>query len=129
MANSLQRIRGIKNVGVFHVMGQSNLALPIDRDKCANWNVSVQAVQNVVQTAVGGLAFTQMIEGERTFDITLRWPERLRNNERRYPQHSRRRRQQRRRPPMPCPRCRTTVLTGASTGPRLDRQQQCRCPR
>jgi heavy metal efflux system protein len=81
MANSLLRIRGIKNVGVFRVMGQSNLALPIDRAKCASWNVSVQAVQNVVQTAVGGLGVTQMIEGERAFDVTLRWPERLRNNE------------------------------------------------
>jgi heavy metal efflux system protein len=81
MANSLHRIRGIRNVGVFHIMGQSNLALPIDRDKCANWNVSVQAVQNVVQTAVGGLGVTQMIEGERVFDVTLRWPERLRNSQ------------------------------------------------
>jgi cobalt-zinc-cadmium resistance protein CzcA len=81
MANSLLQIHGIKNVGVFHVMGQSNLSLPIDRAKCANWNASVQSVQNVVQTAIGGLAVTQMIEGERTFDVTLRWPERLRNNE------------------------------------------------
>jgi cobalt-zinc-cadmium resistance protein CzcA len=81
MANSLLQIKGIKNVGVFHVMGQSNLALPIDRAKCANWNASVQAVQNVVQTAIGGMGVTQMIEGERTFDVTLRWPERLRNNE------------------------------------------------
>jgi cobalt-zinc-cadmium resistance protein CzcA len=78
VANSLLQIRGIKNVGVFHIMGQSNLSLPIDRSKCANWNVSVQ---NVVQTAIGGLSVTQMIEGERTFDVALRWPERLRNNE------------------------------------------------
>ena len=38
-------------------------------------------VNNVIQTAVGGKAFTQMIEGEKIFDITLRWPERLRSNE------------------------------------------------
>jgi heavy metal efflux system protein len=81
MANSLRQVHGIKNVGVFRVVGQSNLALPIDRAKCANWNVTVQAVQNVVQTSVGGLSMTQMIEGERAFDVTLRWPERLRNNE------------------------------------------------
>ena len=81
VANSLHQIRGIKNVGVFRVMGQSNLALPIDRAKCAQWNVSVQAVQNVVQTAIGGLGVTQMIEGERAFDITLRWPSQLRDNE------------------------------------------------
>ena len=36
-------------------------------------------VQNVIQTAIGGLACTQMIEGEKDFDVTLRWPENLRD--------------------------------------------------
>jgi cobalt-zinc-cadmium resistance protein CzcA len=80
VASALERVRGIKNVGVFHIMGQSNLTLPIDRDKCAHWNVTAQGVQNVIQTAVGGLACTQMIEGEKNFDVTLRWPEKLRDN-------------------------------------------------
>src|SRR5262249_22143630 len=53
----------------------------IDRPKCALWNVSVADVQNVIQTAVGGKACTQVIEGERAFDLTVRWPARLRNNE------------------------------------------------
>ena len=38
-------------------------------------------MQDALATAVGGKAFTQMVEGERTFDITLRWPERLRMDE------------------------------------------------
>ena len=59
---------------MFRIKGQSNLEFPIDREKCALWNVSVADVQDVIQTAVGGKAFTQMIEGEKTFDITLRWP-------------------------------------------------------
>ena len=63
------------------IKGQSNLEFPIDREKCALWNVSVADVQDALQTAVGGKAFTEMIEGERTFDITLRWPEGLRKNE------------------------------------------------
>jgi cobalt-zinc-cadmium resistance protein CzcA len=41
----------------------------------------VSDVQNVLQTAVGGKAFSQMIEGEKTFDIALRWPERLRQTQ------------------------------------------------
>ncbi|HTU25985.1 MAG TPA: efflux RND transporter permease subunit [Pirellulales bacterium] len=80
VASALEQVRGIKNVGVFHIMGQSNLTLPIDRDKCAHWNVTAQGVQNVIQTAIGGLACTQMIEGEKNFDVTLRWPEKLRDN-------------------------------------------------
>ena len=76
----LQKINGIEDIGVFRVKGQTNLEFPIDREKCARWNVNVSDVQNVLQTAVGGKAFTQMIEGEKTFDITLRLPENYRSN-------------------------------------------------
>jgi cobalt-zinc-cadmium resistance protein CzcA len=41
----------------------------------------VADVQNALQTAVAGKPFTQMIEGEKSFDVTLRWPERLRESE------------------------------------------------
>ena len=66
------------DAGVFHIMGQSNLTFPVDRQRCARWGVNVADVQDVIATAVGGKAFSQMIEGERSFDIALRWPERLR---------------------------------------------------
>lgn len=77
----LAQVPGIQNVGVFSILGQTNLELNIDRDKCAAWNVSIADVQNALSTAVGGKAFTQMVEGEKTFDITLRWPARLRSDE------------------------------------------------
>jgi cobalt-zinc-cadmium resistance protein CzcA len=77
----LAQVRGMADVGVFRVKGQPSLEFPVDREKCKTWGVNVADVQNVVQTAVGGKAFSQMIEGERSFDVTLRWPERLRNNE------------------------------------------------
>lgn len=77
----LSGIQGIENPAVYCILGQANLEFPVDRYKCALWNVSVSDVQNALQTAVGGKAFTQMIEGEKTFDITLRWPQRLRENE------------------------------------------------
>jgi cobalt-zinc-cadmium resistance protein CzcA len=79
--NGLGAIRGIENVGVFRIKGQSNLEFPPDRAKCAYWGVSVADVENVVQTAVGGQAFSKMTEGEKSFDITLRWPARLRSDE------------------------------------------------
>ncbi len=80
-AGELTKVRGIQNVGVFSILGQTNLEFAIDREKCAKWNVSIADVQDALATAVGGKAFTQMVEGERTFDITLRWPERLRMDE------------------------------------------------
>lgn len=78
---TLSQVRGIENVGIFRIKGQANLEFAIDRGKCALWNVSVSDVQDVLATAVGGKSLTQVVEGERKFDVTLRWPERLRYNE------------------------------------------------
>jgi len=78
---ALRHVSGIKDVGLYRTMGQTNLELPIDRKKCSLWNVSVADVHNVIQTAIGGKMVSQMIEGEKSFDITLRWPQRLRNDE------------------------------------------------
>src|SRR5207253_3680397 len=72
--NVLAGVRGIENAGVFRIKGQSNLELTVDREKCKLWNVNIADVHNVIQTAIGGKACTQMIEGERTFDVTVRWP-------------------------------------------------------
>jgi cobalt-zinc-cadmium resistance protein CzcA len=73
-------VPGITNVGIFSIKGQTNLEFMIDAEKCARWNVSTADVQDVVQTAVGGQTLTKIVEGERTFDLTLRWPYRLRSS-------------------------------------------------
>lgn len=78
--STLAAIPGIENPGVFRIQGQSNLEFPIDRQRCSRWNVSVGDVCDVIETAVGGKAVTQMTEGERIFDVTLRWPFRLRQD-------------------------------------------------
>ncbi|MDX1945754.1 MAG: efflux RND transporter permease subunit [Pirellulaceae bacterium] len=77
----LRQIPGITSVGVFRVQGQPNLELPIDPNKCNYWAVSVEDVNAVIQTAVGGKPCTRMIEGEKRFDIALRFPEHLRSSE------------------------------------------------
>jgi cobalt-zinc-cadmium resistance protein CzcA len=79
--STLDKVDGMKEVGIFYIKGQPNLEIAVDRQKCNRWGVMVADVENAIQTAVGGKAFTQMIEGEKTFDITLRWPERLRGDE------------------------------------------------
>ncbi|HWB11768.1 MAG TPA: efflux RND transporter permease subunit [Pirellulales bacterium] len=76
----LTGIPGIANVGVFRVLGQPNLEIPVDPRKCNYWGVTVSDVEDVVEIAIGGKSFSQMIEGEKRFDIALRWPERLRGN-------------------------------------------------
>jgi cobalt-zinc-cadmium resistance protein CzcA len=77
----MRGVPGVVDAGVYRIMGQSNLELPIDRQKCALWNIRPADVHSVIQCAIGGQAVSQMIEGEKSFDITIRWPEHLRMDE------------------------------------------------
>ncbi|MCE9607080.1 MAG: efflux RND transporter permease subunit [Planctomycetia bacterium] len=76
----LMTVPGIENVGIFSIKGQTNLEFAIDSEKCARWNVSTADVQDVIQTAVAGKSLSKIVEGERSFDLTLRWPRRLRSS-------------------------------------------------
>jgi heavy metal efflux system protein len=78
---ALQDIRGVENVGVFHIRGQSHLELRVDPEKCQKWGVMTADVNNVISSALGAKAMCSMIEGEKQFDIAIRWPQRLRDNE------------------------------------------------
>jgi cobalt-zinc-cadmium resistance protein CzcA len=80
VAEILKSVRGIEHVGLFHIVGQPNLEIEIDRDLCARHGVNVADVETVVQVAIGGAAFTQMVEGEKLYDIILRLPVTLRND-------------------------------------------------
>jgi cobalt-zinc-cadmium resistance protein CzcA len=77
----LKGIEGVEDVGVFRVKGQPNLELALDRDKCQTYGASDSDVLAVLKSAVGGQPCSTMIEGEKKFDITLRWPEALRASE------------------------------------------------
>jgi cobalt-zinc-cadmium resistance protein CzcA len=79
--NILQDIPGIANVGIFHVRGVSHLEFRVDSAKCQKWGVTTADVNNVVQAAVGAMAMTSMVEGEKLFDVSLRWPKWRRSNE------------------------------------------------
>jgi cobalt-zinc-cadmium resistance protein CzcA len=76
----LKTVPGIESVGMFHVVGQPNLLIEIDRGLCARYGVNVADVEKVVQVAIGGEAFSQMVEREKLFDIVLRLPPEMRND-------------------------------------------------
>ncbi|MFO0952553.1 MAG: CusA/CzcA family heavy metal efflux RND transporter [Isosphaeraceae bacterium] len=80
IATVLQSVRGIENVGLFHLIGQPNLEIQIDRDRCARYGLNVADVEAVVQVAIGGRAFSVMVEGEKFYDIVLRLPVDLRDD-------------------------------------------------
>ncbi len=76
----LATVPGIENAGLFHIMGQPNLEIRIDREECARYGVNVADVESAVQVAIGGRAFSQMVEGEKLFDIVLRLPYDMRDD-------------------------------------------------
>jgi cobalt-zinc-cadmium resistance protein CzcA len=79
--NALQKVQGIEDVGVFRVMGQQSLELMDDYAKLQPWGAGAGDVNKTIQTALDALPCSTMVEGERTFDISLRFPERLRKDE------------------------------------------------
>ena len=66
-------VRGIADLGVFRVMGQPNLNFTVDREQAARYQINVADVQDAIQTAVGGNALTQVLDGERRYDLVMRY--------------------------------------------------------
>src|SRR4029077_15141475 len=60
----MRQINGIEDLGVFRVLGQPNLNVTVDRDAAARYQINVADVQDAIQTAVGGNALTQVLQGE-----------------------------------------------------------------
>jgi heavy metal efflux system protein len=69
----MRGIRGIEDLGVFRVLGQPNLNVTVDRDAAARYQINVADVQDAIQTAVGGNALTQVLQGEARYDLVLRY--------------------------------------------------------
>ncbi|MDB5350030.1 MAG: heavy metal efflux pump, cobalt-zinc-cadmium [Planctomycetota bacterium] len=80
VADILRTVQGIDNVGLFHIVGQPNLEIRIDRRACARFGINVADVEAVIQVAIGGKAFSQMVEGEKLYDIVLRLPREQRSD-------------------------------------------------
>ena len=76
----LQQIDGVKDIKIEQIAGQPYLTIDINRQKIARYGINVADVQEIITTAIGGKAATQVYEGERRFDLTLRFPESYRNS-------------------------------------------------
>jgi cobalt-zinc-cadmium resistance protein CzcA len=66
-------VRGIKDLGHFQSMGQPNIRITPNREVCARYGLNTGDVDTVIQAAIGGQAVTQVYEGEKHFDLTVRW--------------------------------------------------------
>jgi cobalt-zinc-cadmium resistance protein CzcA len=77
----LQKIPGITEITVVRELGQPSLTITPDREKLARFGLNVSDVNTIVETAIGGKAATQVIQGERQFDLVVRMQERFRNDQ------------------------------------------------
>jgi cobalt-zinc-cadmium resistance protein CzcA len=69
----MRTIKGVEDLGVFRSLGQPNDNFQVDRKQAARYQINVADVQDAIQTAVGGNALTQVLEGEQRYDLTLRY--------------------------------------------------------
>ncbi|MGA2982609.1 MAG: CusA/CzcA family heavy metal efflux RND transporter [Terriglobia bacterium] len=69
----MRHVQGIQDLGLFRVLGQPNLNFSVDRPAAARWGINVADIQDAIQTAVGGNALTQVLQGERRYDLVMRY--------------------------------------------------------
>ncbi len=70
--NILDAVPGISEITVVRELGQPSLTITPDRAKLARYGLNVSDVNTLVETAMGGTAATQVIQGERQFDLVVR---------------------------------------------------------
>jgi cobalt-zinc-cadmium resistance protein CzcA len=66
-------IRGVQDLGIFRIIGQPNLNYIVDRKAAARFGINVSDVQDAIQTAVGGGAVSQVLQGEARYDVVVRY--------------------------------------------------------
>lgn len=79
IVNIMRGVKGVEDLGVFRVLGQPNLNVTVDRQQAARYQVNVADVQDAIQTAVGGNALTQVLQGEQRYDLVMRYLPQYRN--------------------------------------------------
>ncbi len=77
----MSKIRGVQDLGLFRVIGQPNLNFTVNREAAARYGINVADVQDAVQTAVGGNAVTQVLQGEAHYDVVIRYLPQFRNTQ------------------------------------------------
>ena len=76
----LEQVRGIKEITLVQELGQPSLTVNIDRAKIARYGLNVADINGLIEAAVGGTAATQMVQGEKQFDLVVRLEQQFRDN-------------------------------------------------
>ena len=70
----MSQVQGIEDLGIFHVQGQPNLNINVDREKAGRYGLNTGDVNTVVQAALAGTTATTLLEGDRQFGVVVRLP-------------------------------------------------------
>ncbi len=76
----MEKVRGITDITLVHELGQPNLAVDIDRAKIARYGLNVDDINNLVNAAIGGDVATEVVQGDKQFDLIVRLQKRFRDN-------------------------------------------------
>ena len=69
----MRGIQGVQDLGLFRVIGQPNLNVTVDRGRADRFGLNVSDIQDAIETAVGSKAQGQVLQGERRYDLMVRY--------------------------------------------------------
>jgi heavy metal efflux system protein len=73
VADVLNKVPGISDVFVFRSLGQPNIVVEPDRAAASRYGLNSGDISAIVQAAIGGQTVTQVLEGDRSFGLVVRW--------------------------------------------------------
>jgi heavy metal efflux system protein len=76
----MSQVRGISDLAVYPSLGQPNLLITPNRTECERYGLNVGDVASVIHAAIGGQTVTQVLQGDRRFDLVVRWKPEYRTN-------------------------------------------------
>jgi cobalt-zinc-cadmium resistance protein CzcA len=71
--DQMSQVHGVTDLGIFPVLGQPNLNIKVDREKAARYGLNSGDVNSVIQAAMGGAVASEVLEGDRQFDLVVRY--------------------------------------------------------
>jgi cobalt-zinc-cadmium resistance protein CzcA len=77
--HEMQQVKGMEDLGIFHIAGQPNLNIKVDRAKAARYGLNTGDVNTVVQAALAGAVASTVLESDRHFNLTVRFAPRYRD--------------------------------------------------
>jgi heavy metal efflux system protein len=78
--NVMKRVQGVEDLGIIRNIGQPELRIDLDQSKMALYGVTTADANATIEMAIGGKAVSQIYEGEKKFQLRLRYQENYRNN-------------------------------------------------